>query len=146
MLKVRQNNENRCATFCGKPVESVESVENAHSAKKENFIKPSSAYAPHGRALKRHQNRGAKPNHKKRLQLCYKTAKPLKKLLTSDKIESKKKGWCNTMKGYNDYTGLFKSRYYAKKYAKGDEVIVKVDDGYTIMSADYYYKIWRNQK
>lgn len=27
---------------------------DAHSAKKEEFIKPSSAYAPHGRALKRH--------------------------------------------------------------------------------------------
>jgi hypothetical protein len=35
MLKVRQNDENLCATFCGKPVESVESVENAHSAYNE---------------------------------------------------------------------------------------------------------------
>ena len=42
MLKVRQNDEINCATFCGKPVESVESVENAHSAKKE-WIKPHSA-------------------------------------------------------------------------------------------------------
>lgn len=42
MLKVRQNNENNCATFCGKPVESVESVENAHSANNER-IEPNSA-------------------------------------------------------------------------------------------------------
>lgn len=34
---------------------------NAHSAKKEKFIKPSSACAPHGRALKRFQTREAKP-------------------------------------------------------------------------------------
>lgn len=56
MLKVRQNDQNHCATFCGKPVESVESVENAHGAKKENFIEPSSACAPHGKALKRRSN------------------------------------------------------------------------------------------
>lgn len=49
------------------------------------------------------------------------------------------------MKGYDDFTGTFKSRYYAKKYAKGDEVVVKVYGGYTIMSASYY-KIWRSQK
>ena len=50
------------------------------------------------------------------------------------------------MKGYDESTGLFKSRYYAKKYAKGDEVAVKVEGGYTIMTADYYYKIWKTQK
>lgn len=50
------------------------------------------------------------------------------------------------MKGYDNSTGLFKSRYYAKKYANGNEVVVKVDGGYTIMSADYYYRIWKNQK
>lgn len=53
MLKVSQNNENHCATFCGKPVETVKTVENAHSAYKE-WIEPSSAYATHGKALKRH--------------------------------------------------------------------------------------------
>ena len=37
MLKVRQNNENHCATFCGKPVETVETVENAHSANNEKL-------------------------------------------------------------------------------------------------------------
>ena len=50
------------------------------------------------------------------------------------------------MKGYDESTGLFKSRYYAKKYAKSDEVAVKVEGGYTIMTADYYYKIWKTQK
>ena len=50
------------------------------------------------------------------------------------------------MKGYDDFTGLFESRYYAKKYAKGDEVVVKVDGGYTVMTADFYHKIWKNQK
>lgn len=50
------------------------------------------------------------------------------------------------MKGYNESTGLFKSRYYAKKYAKGDEVAVKVEGGYTIMTDDYYYRIWKTQK
>jgi hypothetical protein len=50
------------------------------------------------------------------------------------------------MKGYDDYTGLFTSRYYAKKYAKGDEVVVKVEGGYKVITADYYYKIWKTQK
>ena len=60
---------------------------DAHSAKKENFIKPSSALAPHGRALKRFQNKGAKPGCKRRLQFYYKTAKTWKNLLTCDIIE-----------------------------------------------------------
>lgn len=72
--------------------------------------------------------------------------KTLKNLLTYDKIESEKEREVNTMKGYNDYTGLFESRYYAKKYAKGDEVVVKVEGGYTVMPADFYYKIWKTQK
>ena len=33
MLKVRQNDGNHCATFCGKPVESVETVENTQACK-----------------------------------------------------------------------------------------------------------------
>ena len=49
------------------------------------------------------------------------------------------------MKGYDDFTGLFTSRYYAKKCAKGDEVVVKVEGGYTVMTADFY-RIWRTQK
>lgn len=49
------------------------------------------------------------------------------------------------MKGYDDFKGLYESRYYAKKYAKGNEVVVKVDGGYTIMDANYY-KTWKNQK
>lgn len=72
----------------------------------------------------------------------------MKKLLTNDIIESEKERGVlkMTLKGYNDFTGLFKSRYYAKKYAKGDEVVVKVEGGYTVMTADYYYRIWKGQK
>ena len=33
MLKVSQNNEKFCATFCGKHVETVETVENAQARK-----------------------------------------------------------------------------------------------------------------
>ena len=51
-----------------------------------------------------------------------------------------------TLKGYNDFTGTFKTRYYAKKYAKYNEVVVKVDGGYTVMTADFYNRIWKNQK
>ena len=47
--------------------------------------------APYGKALKRFQNRGAKPGYKRRLQFYYKTAKSLKNLLTNDIIESEKK-------------------------------------------------------
>lgn len=49
------------------------------------------------------------------------------------------------MKGYDEFTGLFKSRYYAKKYARGDEVVIKVEGGYMIMSASYY-NTWKCQK
>lgn len=41
---------------------------------------------------------------------------------------------------------IYKTRYQAKKHARGDEVVVKVDGGYTIMDAFYYYNVWRNQK
>lgn len=51
-----------------------------------------------------------------------------------------------TLKGYNDFTGTFKTKYYAKKYAKGNEVVVKVDGGYTIMTADFYHNCWKKQK
>lgn len=47
--------------------------------------------APYGKALKRHQNKGAKPSCKRRLQIYYKTAKSLKNLLTYDIIKSEKK-------------------------------------------------------
>lgn len=52
MLKGSQNDEKYCATYCGKPVESVKNVENAQARKE--WIKPRSAFATHGRALKRH--------------------------------------------------------------------------------------------
>lgn len=57
----------------------------------QGMDKPSSAYATHGRALKRHQNKGAKPGYKQRLQIYYKTAKSLKKVLTSGIIKSQKR-------------------------------------------------------
>ena len=47
--------------------------------------------APYGKALKRHQNKGANPGYKKRLQIDYKNRKLSKKLLTSDIIKSKKR-------------------------------------------------------
>lgn len=49
------------------------------------------------------------------------------------------------MKGYDEMTGIYKSRYYAKKDAREDEVVVKVDGGYKIMNASDY-NIWKKQK
>lgn len=47
--------------------------------------------------------------------------------------------------GRNTETGLYKSRYYAKKQCPGDCVVVKVQSGYKIMTyADYY--AWKKQK
>lgn len=50
-----------------------------------------------------------------------------------------------TNKGYNIITGLYISRYYARKAATGADVVVKVCGGYTIMTAADY-NIWRNQR
>lgn len=50
-----------------------------------------------------------------------------------------------TNKGYNIITGLYISRYYARKAATGADVVVKVCGGYTIMAAADY-NIWRNQR
>ena len=51
----------------------------------------------------------------------------------------------NTCKGYDQESGLYTSRYYAKKDATGDVVVVKVCGGYRIMSASDYI-IWRKQR
>jgi hypothetical protein len=51
----------------------------------------------------------------------------------------------NANKRYDINTGLYSSRYYARKAATGAEVIVKVCGGYTIMTAADY-NIWRNQR
>lgn len=53
------------------------------------------------------------------------------------------------MKGYNERTNLYTSRYYAsryyaRKYNPG-MVIVKVYGGYTAMPASEY-NVWRKQK
>lgn len=50
----------------------------------------------------------------------------------------------NANKGYDINTGLYSSRYYARKAATGAEVIVKVCGGYTIMTAADY-NIWCKQ-
>ena len=42
-------------------------------------------------------------------------------------------------------TGVYKSRYYAKKQASAADVVVKVEGGYRIMDC-YDYKIWKGQK
>lgn len=52
----------------------------------------------------------------------------------------------NNCKGYNQESGLYTSRYYAKKDVTGGEVVVKVDGGYKIMDISYYYNIWRKQR
>ncbi len=41
-------------------------------------------------------------------------------------------------KGYMPFTGLYSSRYYAKKHAAAGEVVVKTTAGYTIMSKEQY--------
>lgn len=47
-------------------------------------------------------------------------------------------------KGFDIMTGLYATRYYARKACPGDCVVVKVCGGYTIMAATNY-NIWRNQ-
>lgn len=49
------------------------------------------------------------------------------------------------IKGIDPETGLYTSRYYARKDATGDEVVVKVCGGYRIMSASDY-NVWRKQR
>lgn len=40
---------------------------------------------------------------------------------------------------------IYTTRYQARKAARGGEVVVKVDGGYTVMTARDY-QIWRAQK
>ena len=42
-------------------------------------------------------------------------------------------------------TGVYISRYYARKAANGADVVVKVDGGYKIMTAANY-RVWKKQK
>lgn len=51
----------------------------------------------------------------------------------------------NTNKGYDINTGLYTTRYYARKAATGADVVVKVCGGYTIMTATNY-NVWRRQR
>ena len=50
-----------------------------------------------------------------------------------------------TNKGYNAMTGLYTTRYYARKTCTGDCVVVKVCGGYAIMAAADY-NVWRKQR
>ena len=40
----------------------------------------------------------------------------------------------------------YPTRYRALKEKKYGEVVVKVEGGYAVMDAGYYYGIWRKQK
>lgn len=51
----------------------------------------------------------------------------------------------NANKGYDINTGLYTTRYYARKACAGDCVVVKVCGGYTIMTAADY-NVWRKQR
>lgn len=46
---------------------------------------------------------------------------------------------------HNQPTGLYSSRYYARKAASGADVVVKVDGGYQIMTAADY-NTWKKQR
>ena len=48
-------------------------------------------------------------------------------------------------KGFDIMTGLYTTRYYARKACHGDCAVVKVCGGYTIMTAADY-SIWRRQR
>lgn len=47
--------------------------------------------------------------------------------------------------GQDVQTGLYISRYFARKATTGEEVVVKVDGGYKIMTVTDY-RIWKKQK
>lgn len=51
----------------------------------------------------------------------------------------------SSSKGFDIMTGLYTTRYYARKACPGDCVVVKVCGGYMIMSATNY-NIWRKQR
>ncbi|MEG0590780.1 MAG: hypothetical protein RR496_03910, partial [Lachnospiraceae bacterium] len=59
---------------------------------------------------------------------------------------NKQIGGSKMKKGWNEMTGLYTTRYYAKKQAYGDEVVVKVEHGYKIIKVtDYQFfkqKFW----
>lgn len=48
--------------------------------------------------------------------------------------------------GYDEMSGLYKSRYYANKAKRDDnDVVVKVCGGFKIMGV-YEYEVWKKQK
>lgn len=66
--------------------------------------------APYGKALKRHQNKGAKPGYKRKLQIYYKTPKSVKSILTYGIIESEKEGAQNDTKKLQNRNDKQKNR------------------------------------
>ena len=48
-------------------------------------------------------------------------------------------------KGFDPMTGLYTTRYYARKACTGDCIVVKVCGGYTVMTASDY-NTWRQQR
>lgn len=48
-------------------------------------------------------------------------------------------------KGFDIMTGLYTTRYYARKACPGNCVVVKVCGGYMIMTASNY-NVWRRQR
>ena len=53
----------------------------------------------------------------------------------------------NTCKRKSDPNemGIYSSRYYARKAARGGEIVVKVEGGYHLMTADKW-RVWRAQR
>lgn len=47
--------------------------------------------------------------------------------------------------GYLPFSGLYKSRYYAKKDAAAGEVVVKIEGGYAIMRKEEY-EVYRKER
>lgn len=50
-----------------------------------------------------------------------------------------------TNKSFDIMTGLYTTRYYARKACPGDCVVIKVCGGYMIMTASNY-SVWRRQR
>lgn len=106
-------------------------------------------YAPYGKALKRHQNKGAKPGYKRRLQFYYKTAKSLKKLLKKryhQPVENKqsRRGLTKMIKSYimdTDGNEKIGKHFKVKEFACKDGSQVVFIDDYLVSILD----ILRNQ-
>lgn len=99
--------------------------------------------------LKKTRNGERRPNNREewldtQARALYQAAR-----LVSSTIYKMRRGWYITPDGmqyeHNQPTGLYVSRYYARKAANGADVVVKVDGGYKIMTAANYHA-WEKQK